>query len=48
MLHVAVPVGSVVAVQLSVLFSFNVTGSPAMGALVRVSVSTPETVVASA
>ncbi len=48
MLHVAVPVASVVAVQVSSPFNVNVTGSPGMGALVIESVSTPETDVASA
>ena len=41
------PVASVVPVQVSVPLSWNVTGSPEMGALVLVSVSTPDTVVVS-
>ena len=47
MAHEAVPVASVVAVQVSVPLSWKVTGSPAIGALVTESVSTPETVAAS-
>ena len=47
MVHVAVPVESVVAVQVSLPLRVNVTGSPEMGALVLPSVSTPDTVVES-
>ena len=47
MVHEAVPVASVVAVQVSVPLSWSVTGSPATGALVTESVRTPDTVVAS-
>ena len=45
--HEAVPVASVVPVQVSVPLSTNVTGSFGTGAFVYASVSTPDTVVAS-
>ncbi len=41
------PEASVFTVHVSLLSSVSVTGSPEIGALVTVSVSTPETVVAS-
>jgi len=44
--HDAVPVLSVVPVQVSLPLSFKVTGSLAIGADVLVLVSTPDTVVA--
>ncbi len=45
--HEAVPVASVVAVHVSVLFSVRVTDSLAIGALVLASVSTADTEVVS-
>ena len=46
MVHEAVPVASVVAVQVSDPFSWSVTDSPEMGAFVLASFSTAETVTA--
>ena len=45
--HEAVPVPSVVPVQVSEPLSVKVTGSPAIGRVVMVSWSTPDTVVGS-
>ena len=47
MVHEAVPVESVVPVQVSVPLRVKVTGSLAIGVFVLLSVSTPDTVVAS-